>query len=81
MVKKVVIPCVINGKVAPVEFNIGKPAEGVEPIEFQSKWLFSAKQGVVPPHITKAFQDLYTISVQNNMDFEDLCELAFNNKK
>lgn len=77
MVKKILIPCIVGGSVAPVEFKVGRPAEGSGPIFFQTKWLEEAKNGRVPPHITKAISDLYKIAIETNSNFEELCEMAF----
>jgi hypothetical protein len=78
MTKKIVIPCVVGGQVEPVDFFIGKPAEGSDPIHFQSKWLNNTKKGSVPPHIMKALLELQQVAVQAGISFEDLCEMTFN---
>lgn len=80
MTKKIMIPCVVQGKVLPSEFYIGKPADGTDPIHFQTKWFGSAKNGSVPPHVIKAIQDLQKISLETGVSFEELCDLAFNKK-
>jgi hypothetical protein len=77
MVKKIVIPCVTNGGVLPVEFQVGVPAKGNQPIEFQSKWLSSTNRGSVPPDVLKALMDLYEVAEESNLDFSELCESAF----
>ena len=81
MTKKIMIPCVINGVVSPMEFKVGSPAEGSEPIAYQSKWLNSAKNGSVPPHIINALNNLYKVALETNSNFEELCEMAFNKAK
>ena len=78
MSKKIMIPCVINGVVSPVEFQVGNPAEGSDPIAYQSKWLNSSKNGSVPPHIMSALNNLYKVALETNSNFEELCEMAFN---
>jgi hypothetical protein len=78
MSKTIVIPCIMGGGVSPVEFKVGRPAEGSGPIAFQSKWLSSSKNGMVPPHILKALEDLWKISIETNSSFEELCVMAFN---
>ena len=80
MTKEVIIPCIINGQVSPTVFKIGNPAEGSSPIQFQSKWLGSAKQGSVPPHILKALEDLQKVSLQTGVSIEELCDMVFNKK-
>jgi hypothetical protein len=80
MSKKIVVPCIFGGQVSPFEFLVGRPAEGSSPIAFQAKWLGDVKKGGVPPHILKALDDLYKISVETKTDFEDLCDYAFNKK-
>lgn len=78
MTKKIVIPCVVGGQVEPVDFFVGSPAEGSDPIHFQAKWLNSAKKGSVPPHIMKALLELQQVAAQAGISFEDLCEMTFN---
>ena len=78
MTKKIVIPCVVGGQVEPIDFFVGKPAEGSDPIHFQAKWLNSAKKGSVPPHIMKALLELQQVAAQAGISFEDLCEMTFN---
>ena len=77
MTKKIVIPCVVGGQVEPVDFFVGKPADGSDPIHFQAKWLNSAKKGSVPPHIMKALLELQQVAAQAGISFEDLCEMTF----
>lgn len=78
MSKRIVIPCFFGGQVSPFEFKVGKPSEGSGPIAFQTKWLGTAKQGAVPTHIMKTLDDLYTLSIESKVSFEDLCDYAFN---
>lgn len=80
MTKKIVIPCVINGQISPLDFYIGTPAEGSDPIHFQTKWVGSAKQGSVPPHVLQTLTDLKKLSLETGANFEDLCDLIFNKK-
>ena len=77
MTKKIVIPCIIGGATSSAEFFVGSPAEGSDPIAFQTKWFSSAKKGAVSPEILKAIQDLYQLSEEANLSFEDLCVEAF----
>jgi len=80
MTTKIVVPCVVGGQISPFDFFIGKPADGSQPIQFQAKWIGSAKQGSVPPHIIKALDDLQKISRETGVSLEELCDLAFNQK-
>ena len=77
MTKKIFFPCVINGATQPFEFSIGTPAEGSQPIDFQKKWLGTAKQGIVPAYIDKALSDLQKLSEDTKTPLEDLCLAAF----
>lgn len=80
MTKTIVVPCVVAGVVTPFEFKVGMPAEGSKPIQFQQKWFTTAKEGSVPPHILKILDDLYKLSLESKVPFEDLCEYAFTEK-
>jgi hypothetical protein len=80
MTKKIVIPCFVGGAVSPTEFFIGSPAEGSDPITFQTKWLQQVKKGAVPPEIMKAILDIYKLAQETNVNFEELCYNAFNEK-
>ena len=77
MVKKVMVPCDINGKRVSIEISIGHPAEGVHPIYFQSKVLNDSNSGRIPQEIMDSIANLYKIAQENQVDFEELVEYAF----
>lgn len=81
MTKKIVLPCVVGGQVESVDFFVGKPAEGTDPIHFQTKWLSSAKKGTVPAHILKALLELQQLAAEAGISFEELCDMTFNKKQ
>lgn len=73
MVKKFTANCDFGGQKAPVTFYIGMPANGMHPLNFQSKWLSGNRGGNVPPDIMDSFAKLSEISEKNHVSFEDLC--------
>jgi hypothetical protein len=80
MTKKIIIPCVIGGVASPTEFLVGSPAEGADPIAFQTKWFASAKKGSVSPEILNVLKELYAMSLRSKVSFEDLCVKMFEKK-
>jgi hypothetical protein len=79
MVKKFSLPCdFAGGQSSPVDFFIGKPMQDKHPLEFQSKWLSSNKDGQVPSNIMNSISLIQKLAHDNNVPFEDLCLYAIN---
>lgn len=77
VMKKFTIVCDFQGGAkAPFDFYVGTPEPEHHPIQFQAGWLGSAKGGTPPADIMESLQKLYTLSKENNMDFEELCFYA-----
>lgn len=68
-----------GGQKAPFDFYIGQPEPDHHPLHFQTTWLSSARGGTAPADIMESLQKLYTLSRENNMNFEDLCFYAMSN--
>lgn len=73
MVKKLSIKCDFNGKPHPIDIYIGSPMADSHPVEFQSRWL-ADRGGVLPANIMKTLEEIFKISKQNKVSFEELCE-------
>jgi len=52
--------------------------DGMHPLHHQTKWLGSAKGGMVPPEVMTAIDKLYRIGKENKMDCEELVAYAVN---
>ena len=68
-----------GGQRAPFDFYVGQPEPEHHPLHFQTTWLSSTRGGTAPADIMESLQKLYTLSRENNMNFEDLCEYAMSN--
>ncbi|MFC1408797.1 DUF2610 domain-containing protein [Streptacidiphilus sp. N1-12] len=74
--KKFTIPCDFSGEKAPFNIYIGAPAAGHHPLQHQSAWLSRERGGSVPSEVMDSFQKLFDISLENGVDFEQLCVYA-----
>ena len=81
MVKKFTVNCDFRGEKAPVTFYVGDPAIGSHPLDFQSRWLGSARGGVIPSDIMDSFAKLKEISDKNRVPFEQLCAYVIEEMK
>lgn len=74
MVKKITIPCDFkNKKIMPVNFFIGNPVAGNNPIQFQNEWLAS-RGGMIKKEIMESLEKLQQLAEKNRIPFEDLYE-------
>lgn len=77
MVRKFSINCDFGGAKAPFDFYIGMPKDGNHPIANQTKWLGDNKGGSPPADIMDSFSKILKLSIEHNVDFEELCVHAF----
>ena len=76
MVKQFTIPCQFGQETSPVTLYIGHPEPMHHPVKFQSDWLSSAKGGTIPQDLMDTLQKLHDLSMENGVDFEELCYYA-----
>lgn len=79
MTKKFSAPCNFNGVSSPFTFWISddyKP--GNHPLDFQTKWLSSARGGILDPKISEGIMQIAQISEKNKISFEYLFGIAMN---
>ena len=79
--KRFTIPCDFAGQTAPFHVYIGQPTPGLHPLKYQAAWLKEERGGQVPLDVMESFQQLYNISKENNVSFEELCIYALSNTK
>ncbi len=75
--KKFTIPCEFGGQKAPFGIYIGKPDNGLHPLQFQQEWLQEVRGGNIPLEVMNTFQKLQNIAIENDVDYEELCVYAF----
>lgn len=78
MVKKLILNCNFSSGQTPVNFYVGNPSDDSHPIHFQSQWLASEYGGEVPKTVMDSMKKLHKISVENKLDFGELCQHVFN---
>lgn len=76
-IKKVEIPCIVNGGNSTSYVFIGHPSMEHNPIEFQAKWLSDTRGVEVPQKVMDAFAELQQIANKNGVSFPELCTYAF----
>jgi hypothetical protein len=74
--KKFSIPCDFGGTTAPFTIYIGNPEPKHHPLHFQAEWLSKNRGGTIPGDIMESLQKLFTLSLKNNVSFEELCVYA-----
>ena len=70
------IDCQFGTARASFPLYVGEPAVGTHPMEQQSAWLQRVRGGSVPVEVMDAFETLFTIALENNVSFEELCAYA-----
>lgn len=74
--KKFSLPCDFGGVKSPFTLYIGNPSPKNHPIQFQADWLAKNRGGTVPQDVMDSLQELFDLSIKNNVSFEDLCVYA-----
>jgi hypothetical protein len=77
--RRFTINCIFGGQKAPFSIYVGEPADDKHPLQNQSSWLGSERNGQIPPEIMESFQKLHSIAKENGVPFEDLCFYALGN--
>lgn len=74
--KRFTIPADFNGVSHPFHVYIGEPCAHLNPLHFQDLWLKELRGGHIPQDVADSFAKLLSISIENNVSFEDLCVYA-----
>ncbi len=75
--KKFKIPCDFNGQKIPFDLYIGKPDDKLHPLHYQKMWLSNERNGTIPEEVLDSFKKMHDISIEEKVDFEELCMYAF----
>ena len=76
MTKRFTVNCDFGGQITPVTIYLGVPETNHNPLHFQSEWLAKDRGGQIPSEVMSLVQELYDLSKENYITFEDLCVYA-----
>ena len=72
--KRFTLPCKFGDVEAPFHIYVGAHFDKKKhPLQNQAWWLQSERGGMIPQVVMESFENLAKISIDNNVNFEELC--------